>query len=283
MRRRKSGLQANLDTIREVEKLFGTARAFLGIVGSLFGLIFTYVQIKNISIVGPIQAFDPEIFTRLALIIYYNSWIIASNLEFKMAQSVYTADPNRGRIPISIYLILPVLLIVGALLFFIQSNEKYLSIAIVLFLIADVTLWVNVSRLARPMAERSAILYIQEGMYAGLERLRFYSKDYIRGPWQIYRYTTMACISIIILVVCHVDTARSYGARWLHFLLPDVDVQKLSALVPGILILGYIGMAEGWVWTMRLKTKRNLELLEELRTRYTLKPKTERDFPILSI
>jgi hypothetical protein len=275
MRRRKPTLQDNLDTIREVEKLFGTARTFLTIVGSIFALIFTYLQIKNISIVGAIQAFDPEMLTRLALIIYYNSWIIASNLETKMAQSVYIADPNRGRIPLSMFLILPILLALGGLLFFIQANEKYLSLAIAAFLIVDVSLWINVSGLAQSMAARSASMYIEQGMYVGLERLRCYSREYIRGRWQIYRYVAMACFLTIILITCHFDTARSQLAKTLHLSLSDVSTQKFWVLIPGALFFSYICMAEGWVWTMRLKTKRELSVLDKLRPRYTLKPNVQ--------
>jgi hypothetical protein len=282
-RRRKPTLQENLDTIREVEKLFGTARTFLAVVGSAFGLIFTYLQVKNISIVGAIQAFDPETLTRVALIIYYNCWIVASNLETKMAQSVYIADPNRGRIPLSMFLILPILLGLGGLLFFIQANEKYLSLAIAAFLIVDVSLWINVSRLARSMAARSASIYIEQGMYAGLERLRCYSRDYIRGRWQIYRYTAMACFLTIILVICHSDTARSQLATVLHLSLPDVTIQQFWALIPGVLFFSYICMAESWVWTMRLKAKRELTVIDELRSRYAFKPSMRVENLALSI
>jgi hypothetical protein len=275
MKRRRSTLQDNLDSIREVEKLFGTARTFLTVVGAAFGLIFTYLQVKNITIVGTILTFDPETLTRLTLIIYYNSWIVASNLETKMAQSVYTADPNRGRIPVSMFVILPLLLALGALLFFIQSNERYLSFALLVFLLVDITLWMNVSRLARLMAAKSATIYTEQGMFVGLERLRCYSREYIRGRWQAYRYMAMACFLAVILIICHFDPIRSQVALALHSSLPDVPVQKFWELIPGALFFSYISLAEGWVWTMRLKTKRSLALLDELRANYTLKPKTQ--------
>jgi hypothetical protein len=261
------------DRRRHVDVLFERARTFVRAVGYVFAAVFTAFQIKNLTIIPLLATIEPEFFVRLGLIIYYNSWVFSVSVESKMAQKVYATDPNKGKTPVSMFLILPLLIGIGLLLFWVSSSMKLLSLALAAFLVVDVTQWFVFKSLARPLAASSTKIYREEHRYSQLEQLRCYVEDHLKGMWQPFRFGAMFFILLLFLVASHSDALRSLSSQQLASFAPALTAQKIDSLISPILFLTYIIVAEGWVWAMRLATKRRIDAIDEIDSMYALVPR----------
>jgi hypothetical protein len=259
-----------LDKFREIDALFAKARQLVTAVGYTFGGLFTYLQLQKYAFAEIVQSLHGQALIHIALILYYYAWILAQPLEVQMSRTVYIADPNRGKIPTPLILVLPILIIVGIVLFVVQENERHLSIAFTVFFIFDVTLWINIARLALKYERASAKIYEAEKFDSGLVQLRCYVRSYLNGNWQYYRFATLAFILILFDASVHVDALRQYVSMIVNNAIPDVPKEKVLDLMPGSLFLSYILVGEGWVWTMRLRTRRTLLIVDELRLQYNV-------------
>lgn len=101
-------LHTDLDENDSVEILLSKGRVFLTAVSTVFGVTFSVLLLSNIPLVDTVNTLAPHALTRLALVIYYNAWILAQPIEFGMIRRVYIADPNEGRIPVSLIFVLPI-------------------------------------------------------------------------------------------------------------------------------------------------------------------------------
>jgi hypothetical protein len=193
-----SKLEDPLDKLRSIDALFGKARLLVTAVGWMFGGLFTYLQLQKYSLAEAVQSLEGQAFIHIALLLYYYAWILAQPLEIQMSRIAYIADPNRGKIPTSLILVLPMLIFVGIVLFVVQENTRYLSIAFTAFFIFDLILWVNIARLALKFEKASAKIYEAEKFESGLVQLRCYVRSYLNGSWQYYRFATLAFVLVFI-------------------------------------------------------------------------------------
>jgi hypothetical protein len=273
MKRPRRTSDHELDFRSEIDRLFEWSRLFVTIVGVLFGSVFAVLQFQHISIVALFTQVEPDTFVRLGLILYYNSWVLSAAVESKMAQKVYAADPNRGRVPPSMFLVLPLLVGVGLLLFWASSNMQRLSYTLAAFYIVDLIQWTVFKSLAKPMAAASAEIYKTRRQYAQLEQLNAYVVDHMQGRWQAFRYVSMAVLVLALLCASHLNDVRRFVAEHIHSMTLGLSVERIESLASPLLFLAYVVVAEGWVWLMRLRTRRRIALIDELRSRYTLRPR----------
>jgi hypothetical protein len=262
----------HVDEARRIEILFGWSRVLVTGVGWTFGGLFTYLQLRKYSLFGFVQPIEGQTLIHIALILYYYAWILAQPLEVQMSRTVYIADPNRGKIPVSLFFLIPMLVALGMLLFLVQDNESHLSMAFTAFFIIDLGFWLNIARLAPKFEAASAKIYESEHLDAQLAQLRYYVRSYLRGRWQCFRFATLALILLLIDISVNLDAVRQYVSIEINDLVPDISKQKALSLIPGSLFLSYIVIGESWVWTMRLRTRRALLIIDDLRSQYRFVP-----------
>lgn len=265
-----SKLEDPLDKFRSIDALFGKARLLVTAVGWTFGGLFTYLQLQKYSLAEVVRSLEGQALIHIALLLYYYAWILAQPLEIQMSRIAYIADPNRGKIPTSLILVLPMLIFVGIVLFVVQESTRYLSIAFTVFFIFDFILWVNIARLALKFEKASAKIYEAEKFESGLVQLRCYVRSYLNGSWQYYRFATLAFVLVLFDTSVHVSILRQYISTIAQNVVPDVSPDKVVGLIPGCLFLSYIIIGEGWVWTMRLRTRRTMLIIDDLRQRYNI-------------
>lgn len=265
-----SKLEDPLDKFRSIDALFGKARLLVTAVGWTFGGLFTYLQLQKYSLAEVVQSLEGQALIHIALLLYYYAWILAQPLEIQMSRIAYIADPNRGKIPTSLILVLPMLIFVGIVLFVVQESTRYLSIAFTVFFIFDFILWVNIARLALKFEKASAKIYEAEKFESGLVQLRCYVRSYLNGSWQYYRFATLTFVLVLFDTSVHVSILRQYISTIAQNVVPDVSPDKVVGLIPGCLFLSYIIIGEGWVWTMRLRTRRTMLIIDDLRQRYNI-------------
>lgn len=260
------------DPHRHVDSLFKRTRLALGLVGYAFAFLFTIFQIRHLPIIPLIESIEPDFFIRLSLVLYYNSWVAAITIESRMAQTVYAVDPNRGAVPISMFIVPSLVVLVGLLLILVSSDTRLLSIMLSVLFFLDLLLWGIFNYLARPMAIASEKLYRSQGQYSKIEQLHDYVNEYLGGYWQPYRFIAMASVLCTFLAMSHEPAMRHALAEQLHSLSPTLTAEKIDSLIAPFLFFTYIAIAETWMWIMRLRVKRRIGLLDELRATYALVP-----------
>ena len=72
------------------------------------------------------------------------------------------------------------------------------------------------------------------------------------------------------------DSVRQFISAEVHNLLPEISREKALDLIPGALFLTYILVGEGWVWTMRFRTRRTILFIDELDTQYKISRRDRR-------
>jgi hypothetical protein len=262
---------------RNIDSLFGWSQLLVTGVGWIFASVFTYLQLQKYSLLSVVQSIEGQTLIHIALLLYYYAWILAQPLEVQMSRAVYISDPNRGKIPASLFLLIPILLFLGVVLFVVQENERYLSVAFTAFFIIDVTFWLNIVRLAQRYQAASARIYEKEGLDAQLAQLRCYVRSYLGGTWQYFRFATLAFILLLFDVLVHVDAVRQFVSAAVHNLVPEISREKALGLLPGALFLTYILVGEAWVWTMRVRTRRTILVIDELDTQYRISRRNRRE------
>lgn len=263
-----SRFDKQLDEVRGVESLFGWVRVLVTGAGFAFGLVFTWLQLQKYSLLSAVHLLDGQTLIRISLIVYYYAWVLAQTVEVQMSRTVYVADPNRGKVPLPLFFVIPTLIGLGILLFVVQDNPKYLSVVFSAFFVVDLALFLNVRRLAPKYEAASAKIYEAERAHARLVQLRYYVRAYLRGQWQYYRFAVMAFVLILFNICVHIDFIHQQLASEIQKIVPTISSEKSLVLIPGCLFACYIAIAEGWMWSMRMRARRTLLIVDELRTQY---------------
>ena len=182
---------------REIAKLFDKARIVATIAGTIMGLAFAFLQIREIAFGSIAQAAGPYALMRIALVIYYASWTAAQPFNINMQMSTFVGDPGRGKIPTELFFFIPMLLILGMLLFWFSSNEKLIAVLISLMLALDVAMWLKWTIWTNKVVDYSSTILqkLDTDPNIGFERLEVV-RAYIAGAWNIGRF--VLAIALII-------------------------------------------------------------------------------------
>ena len=254
---------------QQVQYIFGSARILIYAVGWIFSPFIAYVQLKDISLASVITNTGGYFISQCALILYYNSWIIAGNSDSKMFESVYAVLPDGDKIPRTMFIQMPILMASAALLFLTSKNEQWLARSLFLFFLVDVGAWMNNARIARSMVWASADYYWKNSEIYDFERLKHVAR-YLFGDWQWKRYIVMGTILVLYELIVFVDVLRNFVGSAGAQLFPEIGPATVASFVTGMIFAGYIVIAELSVWSVRLKTKAIIDILDEQRIHYSL-------------
>lgn len=262
-----------LDSYGDMQELFQTARLTAKILGFVVAGIFTVFQFKDLPLSPFTDSGTPQLLIRIALILYFWSWVIATPFNLHLQSTVFTQDPHHGRVPVGYYFLLPMLLAVGALLAVTSRNERYLALAFSFLLIIDLPIWWQWVVWSRRVIEASKVTYLHQSAphYSGVERLNLI-ENYISGRWQWGRYVAMVLMLIGINIFCFDSKIRLDFASTLASRLPGASPEMLERLLPALSFFLYVVVAELWIWAVRIKTMISLRLIKRLASTYKLQP-----------
>lgn len=252
-----------IDSQRRVFDLLDHARRIVAIVAAIFGL-FVIAYFQDYPISNFVQSLDENAIIGATLIAYYYAWLLAQSIEMKMTRTVYIADAGN---PKSMLIQVPATVLSGLALFYFRGNEKSLALAMLVFFVVDVAAWRNVVRLSYKFEARSAQKYERERSYSRLAQLRYYVRSYLRGGWQYPRYGLLFLILGFLFVAAFVPSARQLVAAQISA-FTEIPEEKIYNLSFALLFFLYISVAEIIVWEMRLRTRRAIIILDELRLNY---------------
>ena len=256
---------------REIAKLFDKARIVATIAGTIMGLAFAFLQIREIAFGSIAQAAGPYALMRIALVIYYASWTAAQPFNINMQMSTFVGDPGRGKIPTELFFFIPMLLILGMLLFWFSSNEKLIAVLISLMLALDVAMWLKWTIWTNKVVDYSSTILqkLDTDPNIGFERLEVV-RAYIAGAWNIGRFVLAIALIIGLDILAFSTEIRGFVEKFLEQRSSPDIARIVDAQLVGIFFMVFVICNEVWVWWVRIKTKSQVDFLDEIQTKYKL-------------
>ncbi len=251
-----------------VKEQFAWAPTFISFSGLFLSPFVAILQFKDLSLLNVVTTAGGLLLTQVALFLYYSSYIVAARSDSRMFESVYIVMDRR--IPPSLYVQLPLLVIAAAALFFTSKTDKWLAISLTVFFMVDVGAWLNNKRLARPMFLASGRYYLDNKELYEFAKL-FEVGKFLFGVWQVFRYSAMGALVMLYgLMVFVAPLRRLVGSIGVQY-FPELEIGAIPSFVAGCIFMLYVVTAEAIVWLFRLKTKAVLENLDNQRNHFELR------------
>lgn len=231
--------------------VYRTARWLIRLVAAGLVLFFGYLQLSGADYATIASSLPATTTFRLALALYYTSWITGVLYDTAIQEGTYSTPPNHGRIPV-ILGTLALAITFGALCVWADNPVRFAGL-LSGFLILNIALWrLMVDRVLPKTVAESQDAF--RGDYAKLERLRLAYRVYLCGRWQWARFATvgLGLVGINILVRAGVSDLLVAGA-----------------------ILVLIVFKEAWIWLVRLQVGAAVRLLDRLGQNYSLTPNVQ--------
>jgi len=246
-------------------RLARAARFIIRAAFFLLPLLFAWLKLRTVGVTEIEQlisnASAADFVWKSALIIYFFAWVWGTLFDVNIQEIVYLEAPDRGKMPFSAIGIAAAIIVVGAVLVWVDSFPRFVG-ALVVFFVIDHAAWRYLVNFLKPIIQGSQEEYQRGEDFIGMEQLRLV--DYqICGSWKWWRGAMGA-----ILIVLMLASALTY--------LPDQTlaigrVQISWGFLQASSILFWVLAMELWYWVIRLKTKIAIDALEALRGRYELR------------
>lgn len=255
-----------------VEERVSEGGVYILIVGTALALLFTWLTLQNLPYAEAIANARREYILRIALVMYYLSWVAGTKFDLTTQKSVYLLDPNRAQSRIPSITVVGSILVAFAILLWVKDEDPKFVLALSVLVAVNVVSWRFFLRdIVNPIITATREIYRGERDYFGLERLRVI-EGYIGGDWQWRRFAVMAGMMLIASVLVAFSPLRTSLADLLNRLYPSLPAEKVSPLLTAAFLAIFVLVAEGWIWIMRIRTRLSLQLLAVLDSRYRLLP-----------
>lgn len=229
-----------------------TLKSIVKWVGVALALVFTWLAVKSV----PINSESSAIAWRIALVLYYLSWIAGATTDINIQYRVYVTAPDRGEVTGGTIAAIAALVALGVLLFYSYSQRSYEMAAgtLTLFWIANILGWQYLIKVTRQPFGDARMSYESERDGVGKVRLN-YVEEYVTGSWQWRRFVVVGVYVVVYDVIVFTQLGNTLTA-W--FDVPGKDV------IAGFGLLGFVVLAESWMWVRRIRTSVILTLSAEL-------------------
>src|SRR5262249_41567617 len=106
MKERRKSTAATEIIDRGLPNLFARARWFRRIASYVLIGLFSWLQLKNISIAPIVNNANARILLQFTLVLFYFSFVLGMDLDINLQESVYIRDRKQGRLPAFAYVTL---------------------------------------------------------------------------------------------------------------------------------------------------------------------------------
>ena len=246
------------------------ARKFIAIVSGSILLLFAWIQIKDVQVGETLQKMSPELLIKTSLIIYYAGWVGGTNFDTNYQQRAYLVDPKRGHVTMEAFILVTIFGGAALALLWVRSDEKLFAILLGVFTISNIMGWRYIVRRVRPIIVASRSKFIELGDYFGLEQLNIVD-TYMTGRWQRHKFIAILVMVVLTCIVTFSDDVRFLLGKLVNSSVPDISVETMAKLLPGLCLLIFVLAAEGWIWAKRLGVWSACLVIAKLEERYDLK------------
>jgi hypothetical protein len=245
--------------IKRTNTIYKKVKLFINISAAILALFFTWLQF-DISLFKPFFTDEwANILFKLSLVLYYFSWIFGTTADLKDEDYTLNIYPNKNEISKISFGILLFLVLLFALLCFINTASLF---AIVLsgFLIFNVISWRYLVHFAKPTFKENENIIKNKFDYEYQKVL----ENYLMGRWQWYRFIYAVFFIIVINILIFSDLHLFVAAK-LHC---------SSQFIISICFLFYVVTFELWVWFKRIERILTFRIYDKLDDIYMLNLKS---------
>ena len=253
-----------------IDRLAKWARRFIGIVSGSILLLFAWIQIKEVPVADAIQKISPELLIKTSLIIYFAGWVGGANFDTRYQQKAYSVDPKLGAVTTEAFVLVAIFLAAALALLWARSNERLFAALLGVFTISNIMGWRHIVKRVRPIINASRSEFTGARDYFSLEKLNVID-TYMTGRWQRHRFTAMLIMVALICVVTFSQDIRHSLGELVNASVQDISPKTIDSLLPGICLLLFVMIAEGWIWAHRVGVWSACMVIDELAEKYELK------------
>ena len=208
-------------------------------------VFFGWLQLRDIPIGEIVGNVSGDLLTKIALSIYYLSWVAGLRNDVDEQEKAYAKSPNQGRFPWKEGILATVAIVGVFAILCVVSSATWFGVVLAVFLAINVAGYIYIRSLIMPTIEESRKEYTKDEDQNSLFKLKIV-EAYMTGPWQTYRFVyAFAAIGIVIAM----------GFSRLPQLLSSVYPSIPPGTYVAISVLLYVITVEGWMWLMRIWTK----------------------------
>lgn len=251
----------------EIDKLADKARLAISVIGGLLALAFGWVQLKDFPFIPLLESTQAEFVLKVALALYYFSWVFGTNFDVKLQQDVYVRDRDHGRLGWRAASAIAGFGVVAAALLWVSDDEKRFAAVLTVFVVMNAVGWRVVMTRVTSIVHMTLLLV--GGDFFERERLRAV-EEYISGNWQWHRFLAMGLIALIGDVICFFPAVRMTISSMIASVDFGLKGAVVSQLLPAFVFVSFLVLAEGWIWAIRIKARLSLSLISDLKGRYEL-------------
>lgn len=248
-----------LDDKDDLNAAAGQAQWLVRIPAIVLGLIFSWLQIEQSSIVQ--FATDDYAYNlmHVALFIYYLAWVFGCTWDISDHQTALAQAPRGDKLPWEGIICAICLTIVFGILCYVKSPVR-LSEVLFAFWIINFLSWLYYTKhIIASSIDKSRQIYSSSAYKQfRYERLRVFDK-YLRGNWQWYRWLSGGMIIALINIASH--------SRLSTLIADHFTFSSAYFVIAGLILIFVISM-EAWIWLWRFRTRAAFSILKDLEDRF---------------
>jgi hypothetical protein len=183
---------------------------------------------------------------KVALVIYFFSWVFGAESDTDMQSEVYLAAPHEGRLTKQDIGVMVGIAVGFAVLCMVSDNYRWFALALTGFWTINVLAWRYMVGALKTPIHQSYVKYGRAKQYVAMEKLRAVER-YITGRWQWWRFAAGAVLAVAMDVLSFFPLGRGYAEASIFF---------------------FVVFMESWIWIMRSRTRLSLRVLDGLTERY---------------
>jgi hypothetical protein len=241
-----------LNEKNKVISLVNNSKTIIRLLAGIVAVLFGWLKFRGLPIDSIINEISTELILKLAIIIYYFSWLFGTTLDASDQGIVFHKAIDKGKIPaLGVFLAIIITGFLIALCF--MFDTPIFSFLFLLFWFCNYIMWsLFISNIMHPYFTSNKTFYKDQGDYLNLKRFEIV-ESFLYGSWNKKRFF----IGFLLLIPATIISST----KWLDFIFTNSDKKHFYV---SILIMVFVLTVELWVWFYRLKRKFSLTTLTEV-------------------
>jgi hypothetical protein len=224
--------------LKKSKKIYKRVKQFISLAALVLSMFFAWLQFDNVSFKPLMNDVISEIFFKLAISIYYFSWVFGTIGDMKSEKQTFKLHPQLSSLSLGAGSIMLMIVVLFTLLCFFNTYKLFI-VALTVFLIFNFVSWKYFLKyFINPAISESRKLVKSP---IEMEYVNTFN-EYISGKWQLYRFGYAGIFIILFNVTVFTELINKLST---HFGVSSQFIFSSS-------LLFYIITFEAWIWVRRI-------------------------------
>jgi len=236
-----------------VMELARRSRMYANIVISVLAIVFAWLSFKDIHIVEVGGKVSGTLYIKSSLILIFFSWWYGLRFDINMQEFVYESVPGRGQFPFAGYPLALSVIVFFSLMCGFRNFVGLFLVFYLLFFVSNILGWTYITLFIASSIEKT-----RNNLREQPDALHRFFLDlvssYMRGRWQIARFTFGSIGIALCLILHHIDIDSVVVSH-----MPGWSAEQFISFC--VLLNTFI--LEAWMLFMRVKLKFSMDMLKD--------------------